>query len=86
MDKKPTSGHLRLSTRYADAILMQLCHKNRSASSDTLLREWNESTSIIASTSTVSRRLCEAGYKAQIPRKKAVLTKTMSGGGGVKRL
>lgn len=77
VDKKPRSGRPRLSSKRADASLTRLCRKHRFASSATLAREWSESTSVIASSRTVRRRLREAGFKAHVPRRKPVLTKAM---------
>ena len=41
VDKKPRSGRLRLPSKHSDTTLIQLCGKNRFASSVTLAREWN---------------------------------------------
>ncbi|XP_055936666.1 uncharacterized protein LOC129966275 [Argiope bruennichi] len=77
VNKEPRSGRLRFSSKRADATLTRLSRKNRYTSSATLAREWNESTSVITNSRTVCRRLCEASYKAQVPRKNTVLTKAM---------
>ncbi|XP_055944608.1 uncharacterized protein LOC129975570 [Argiope bruennichi] len=79
VDKTPRGGHPRLSYKCTDVTFTRLRRKNRFASYATLAREWNESTSVIASPRTFRRRLYKADYKAQVPRKNPILTKAMWG-------
>lgn len=67
----------------ADSSLTELCLKNSFACSATLVREWSEAVSVIASFRTVRGRLCEAGFKIRVPRK---MSSEQRGGGRTSRL
>lgn len=73
-DAKPKSGRKRISTPRDDKLLARLSLKDRRKTSLELCKEWQESTGVQASGSTVRRRLLAAGLKGCKARKKPLLS------------